>query len=80
MSGEREIEYRPYPLLRKDREWSAYPIGTKAHAYNGGCWVKNERGWKWNGHLAWSNGGTYPQPGPDACGACVELPRGASHE
>ncbi len=60
-------------LLDKDRPWNEYPLGTKAHAYNGGCWYRIERGWKWNGHLG-GTGAVMGQPGPDACGACVELP------
>ena len=30
---------------KKDRKWNEYPIGTKAHAFNGGYWIRNERGW-----------------------------------
>lgn len=70
-----EIPYISSADLRaKDRDWSEYPLGTKAHAYNGGCWFKTDRGWKWNGHLSWSNGGTFDQPGADAFGRCIELP------
>lgn len=60
-------------LLKKDREWRDYPIGTKAHAYNGGAWLKTERGWTWNGHTMFP-GRTFQTPGADALGACVELP------
>jgi hypothetical protein len=35
--------------------------------------MKMERGWKWNGPDG--NGGTFPTPGGNACGACVSLPR-----
>lgn len=60
-------------LLWKDRDWRDYPVGTKAHAYRGGAWLKTERGWKWNGHTQ-CPGSTFPTPGADAFGACVELP------
>lgn len=59
-SGEKELV---------DRNWSEYPIGTKAHAYNGGYWIKTERGWKW------CNGSTFPTPGADAIGKCIEMPK-----
>lgn len=50
-----------HPLRqRKDRPWSEYPIGTKAHSINGGHWTKTDRGWKW------CNGDTFPTPGGDA--------------
>jgi len=61
----------PKPKMRKDREWSAYPVGTKAHAFNGGAWTRTEHGWKWGG------GDTFPTPGADAIGACIELPPNA---
>jgi len=60
--------------LWKDRDWSEYPnwseypTGTKAHAYNGGHWTKMPNGWKW------FCGDTFPTPGGDAIGACIELP------
>ena len=54
--------------LWKDRDWSEYPVGTKAHAYNGGHWTKMPNGWKW------FCGDTFPMPGGDAIGACIELP------
>ena len=57
-------------LKRQDRDWSEYPIGTKAHAFMGGYWIKTESGWKWN------SGSTFPTPGGDAIGRCVELPPG----
>jgi hypothetical protein len=53
---------------RKDRPWQQYPIGTRAYAYNGGYWVRVAAGWKW------CCGDTFPQPGADAIGLCVELP------
>jgi len=56
-------------LLPIDRRWSEYPIGTKAHAFNGGYWIKTDMGWKWY------CGATFPTPGGDACGNCVELPK-----
>ena len=54
--------------LWKDRDWNAYPLGTKAHAYNGGHWTRVRNGWKW------FCGDTFPTPGGDAIGACIELP------
>ena len=55
-----------------DRPWREYPEGTKARAVTGGAWYKRKRGWKWNGPDG--NGGTFPTPGGDACGKCIELP------
>ena len=52
--------------LDVDRDWSDYPIGTKAYSYQCGHWVKTARGWKW------STGSTFPTPGGDA--RWVELP------
>ena len=52
----------------KDRGWSEYPIGTKVHSFSGGYWIRVERGWKW--HV----GDTFPTPGGDAIGECIELP------
>jgi hypothetical protein len=60
--------------LWKDRNWSEYPIGTKAHAYNGGHWTKMPNGWKW------FCGDTFATPGGDAIGACIELPNNARLE
>lgn len=57
---------------RIDRPWREFPIGTKAHACGGGYWYRVERGWKWNGPDG--NGGTFPTPGGEACGQCIELP------
>lgn len=54
--------------IAKDRDWKDYPIGTKAHAFNGGYWIKVPNGWKW------CSGSTFPSPGADAIGNCVELP------
>lgn len=54
--------------ILKDKEWSKYPLGTKAYAYNGGYWIRVENGWKWH------CGDTFPQPGADAFGECIELP------
>lgn len=60
---------RCYPSrVAVDRPWGQYPIGTKAHAYNGGYWIRVANGWKWH------NGSTFPTPGADAIGNCVELP------
>lgn len=44
-----------------------YPLGTKAHAVGGGCWIKVERGWKWA-----TNGCVVPTPGADVIR--IELP------
>lgn len=55
-------------LTHKDRPWYEYPIGTKAHAVTGGHWTRVDRGWKW------LDGGTFPAPGGDATGRCIELP------
>ena len=57
----------PIVMRHKDRPWSEYPIGTKAHAFNGGHWVRVEHGWKW------FNGNIFPTPGGDAFGKCVEM-------
>lgn len=59
-------------MIKRDKDWRAYPIGTKAHAYNGGAWLRTDRGWQWNG------GVTFPTPGADAIGYCIELPENAS--
>lgn len=58
-------------MLKKDREWRDYPIDTKAHAFNGGYWVKVENGWKY------CTGSTFTTPGGDAIGNCIELPHNA---
>ena len=55
-------------LQRVDRPWREYPLGTKAHAFNGGFWERVATGWKW------FCGDTFPTPGGDACGKCIELP------
>jgi hypothetical protein len=55
----------------QDRTWDKYPLGTRAHAFNGGYWERVKQGWKW------CNGNTFPTPGGDAVGRCVELPKGA---
>lgn len=60
-------------LRPKDREWRDYPLGTRVHAVNGGYWERVERGWKW------IRGSTFPRPGGDAIGNCIELPED-SHE
>lgn len=54
--------------VMRDRPWSDYPIDTIAHAFNGGYWIRVSRGWKW------FNGSTFPTPGADAIGECIELP------
>ena len=59
-------------LLRVDRYWNEYPLGTKAHAIMGGYWIRVQHGWKW------CTGSTFPTPGGDACGACIELPEPAN--
>jgi hypothetical protein len=52
----------------RDRPWNEYPSGTKAHAIDGGCWLRVQNGWMWH------TGDTFPTPGADAMGKCVELP------
>lgn len=47
-------------------------MGTKAHSFSGGYWIKLSVGWKW------CTGAIFPRPGGDAIGKCVELP--ACHE
>ena len=59
-------------MIKRDKDWRAYPIGTRAHAYNGGAWLRTDRGWQGNG------GATFPTPGADAIGYCIELPENAS--
>ena len=63
------------PVAEKAVAWRGrrgdYPIGTKAHHFNGGHWTRTERGWQWNG------GDTFPQPGPDAFE--VEIPALYAH-
>lgn len=54
--------------LRQDRPWKEYPMGTKAHAYDGGYWIRVFWGWKWHAS------DTFPTPGGSAVGACIELP------
>ena len=53
----------------RTRPWAEYPIGTKAHSCTGGYWLRVRRGWQWLGQ-----GGTFPTPGGEACGACIEFP------
>ena len=62
-----------------DRPWSEYPLGTKAHAFNGGAWLRVERGWQWAGGSKFP-GSTFPTPGADAFGQCIELPDNAGVE
>ena len=54
--------------ISQDRPWHEYPEGTKAHSFLGGYWVKVARGWKWH------CGSTFPTPGGEAIGNCIELP------
>jgi hypothetical protein len=54
--------------IKKDRPWNEFPLGTKAHACTGGYWIKVKSGWKW------STGDTFPRPGGNAVGKCIELP------
>ena len=49
------------------KQYSNYPLGTKAHATGGGCWIKVERGWKWA-----TSGCVFPTPGADVIR--IELP------
>ena len=41
------------------------PLGTRAPAYNGGYWIRVERGWKW------CTGATFPRPGADWNGKLI---------
>jgi len=45
------------------KDWSQYPIGTKAYASGGGYWEKNKHGWRW------CTGSTFPTPGGD----CIKI-------
>ncbi len=53
--------------IKKDRDWSEYPIGTQAKASMGGYWTKTKRGWRW------CTGSTFPTPRGDALGL-IQLP------
>ena len=70
--SETNVSVQRLVRLPVDRPWDEYPEGTKARATTGGAWYKTQRGWKWNGPDG--NGGTFPTPGGDACGNCIELP------
>ena len=48
-----------------DERLRSAPLGSKAPAYNGGHWVKVERGWKWH------CGDTFTTPGGDWTGAIL---------
>jgi len=48
------------------KDWSDYPIGTKAPAIMGGYWIKRVNGWQWN-----ETGGTFPRPGADNSGTVI---------
>lgn len=52
---------------KRFKQYSDYPLGTKAHALGGGHWIKIERGWKWA-----TSGCVFPTPGADA--VRIELP------
>lgn len=63
-------------LIPKDRAWRDYPAGTRAHSFSGGSWLKLPNGgWQWGGGTR-CVGGTFPTPGADAIGACIEMPAG----
>ena len=71
------VELRVGRRVRKDRDWRDYQVGTKAHAYTGGAWLRTERGWQWNGHCTdWRDveAERSQRLGADAIGECVELP------
>jgi hypothetical protein len=36
-----------------------YPLGTKAHSYSGGYWIRVSNGWRW------CTGAVFPRPGAD---------------
>lgn len=61
------------PRLKVDRPWDLYPVGTKAHDVNGGHWTRLLSG-RWKSPDGFD---TFPTPGGDAVGACIELPPGA---
>lgn len=42
------------------RPWPEYRIVTKMPCFNGGWWMRTERGWKW------CTGDTFPNPVPTA--------------
>lgn len=65
ISAEVGLPTPPPSASAAPKQWSDYPIGTKAHAVNGGCWTKTERGWQWG------CGATFPTPGADV--ARIEL-------
>lgn len=52
---------------KRFKQYSDYPLGTKAHATGGGCWIKIEMGWKWA-----TSGCVVPTPGADVIR--IELP------
>ncbi len=54
-------------MEQKTKDWTEYPVGTKAFDVNGGHWTKTECGWNWPG------GSTFPTPGASAIG--VEMPK-----
>lgn len=52
------IKETPIPV---DREWSRYPVGTKAPSTTGGYWFKSKYGWEWNGPHSYA--ASFPTPG-----------------
>ena len=54
----------------KDRDWSAYPPGTKAFAHGGGYWFRTNFGWKW------CTGTSFPTPGGDVDTKKIIVPPG----
>lgn len=63
--GQLDEIYRTGKRVKKDRDWSEYPINTIAPAIMGGYWHRVERGWKW------CTGDTFPGPGADNTGMVI---------
>ena len=53
--------------ITHDRDFSEYPVGSKAFDINGGHWERVQRGWKW------LNGDTFGTPGASHTNT-IELP------
>jgi len=58
-----------------DRPWKDYPVGTRAHAVNGGHWMKIESG-RWR----WCTGSTFETPGGDTCSITLPEDTGVTNE
>jgi hypothetical protein len=60
----------PHPPQQPQLTLETAPLGTKAPSFNGGAWMKTERGWQWNGGTR-SPGSTFPRPGGDWDGRLI---------